>query len=416
MHLREPEAGKYSGVGPGRYTSLDERPDFWFDNRGEDSPTGNTCIAYCNWGSGVPVPDIAHQPSLVFIPYLVTGDRFYNDEMMFWANFCLTASYAHDGALALVKSNEQRGMAWAMRNLADAAAFAPDNDPVKYYMGEKLLNNLNWFDQYALTHQTPLGHFFEENNVPGNESYKCVSYGGGYGQLAWAIDRAIKYGFNAGQEMREGLSKFVLKLFNSEPAFARESAMPLWLRVGPADGSFYSTMSGLYSANRGSTELYAHWVRLALVIGVEQEFSGAQGAYDFNWPIATNPSNGVNMINTSGWAVLPTDLPLPPPVGSRFTMQSASPSIRLEAFPNPFSTGVNIHISSKEERGKVKRKNIEVGIYDISGKLIPFYPSLLLFPYATQVRWHAPNLPNGTYLLRVKNNDKTLTRKITKIK
>ena len=40
--------------------------------------------------------DIAHQPSLAFVPYLITGDRFFADEMAYWANFCLIGSFASD--------------------------------------------------------------------------------------------------------------------------------------------------------------------------------------------------------------------------------------------------------------------------------------------------------------------------------
>ena len=45
-----------------------------------DGP-GRVYVAYARWGDGVPVPDIAHQPSLAFIPYLVTGDHYFMDEM-----------------------------------------------------------------------------------------------------------------------------------------------------------------------------------------------------------------------------------------------------------------------------------------------------------------------------------------------
>lgn len=308
MHLREPEGGRYSGVGAGRYTSIDERPGFWFDNRGKDHPAGPVHTAYALWGKGVPVPDIAHQPSLAFIPYLVTGDRYFMDEMVFWANFCLTASYEHGGGKGWVHHNELRGMAWAMRDIADAAAYAPDGAPVKAYLEEKLANNLAWFDEYARSHKSPLGTVFEKPGVPSHCRYVSISYGGGYGQLAWAIDRAHRLGYVGGTAMRDRLSRFVLKLFTGEPAFPRNAAMRLWLHVGPAGkGNYYKTLSELAAANEGGDSMYAHWVRLALVIALESELPGAQDAYDYNWRVCeTGAGNrGIRIATKGGWAILP---------------------------------------------------------------------------------------------------------------
>ncbi|HOD81981.1 MAG: hypothetical protein BWX88_04804 [Planctomycetes bacterium ADurb.Bin126] len=308
MHLREPDAGRHCGVGAGRYTSLDQRPDFWFDNRGKDHPAGPVSVAYARWGQGVPVPDIAHQPSLAFIPYLVTGDRYFVDEMAFWANFCLLGSYEHEGAQALIHHNELRGIAWATRNLADAAAYMPDGEAMKKYLEEKLRNNLAWFDQYAKSHKSPLDTVFEKPGVPSHEKHTSVSYGGGYGQLAWAIDRANRLGYPGGTMLRDRLSRFVLRLFTSEPAFPRNAATPLWLHVGPAGKEhYYTTLSQLAAANPGGDSMYAHWVRLALVIAVENKFPRAQEAYDYNWKICqTGAGNGGIVIrSTGGWAVLP---------------------------------------------------------------------------------------------------------------
>ena len=36
--------------------------------------------------------DRAHQPSLAYIPYLMTGDLYYLEEMHFWASYDLGAS------------------------------------------------------------------------------------------------------------------------------------------------------------------------------------------------------------------------------------------------------------------------------------------------------------------------------------
>src|SRR6478735_9995444 len=38
------------------------------------------------------VPDAAHEPALDFLPYLITGDRFYLEELEFWAEWNLSGT------------------------------------------------------------------------------------------------------------------------------------------------------------------------------------------------------------------------------------------------------------------------------------------------------------------------------------
>ena len=75
------------------------------------------------------IPDNAHQPSLAYVPYLLTGDRYYADEMAFWADYAMIRTYNGDGvrgSLGILAYNEVRGFGWALRNIADAAAYHPD--------------------------------------------------------------------------------------------------------------------------------------------------------------------------------------------------------------------------------------------------------------------------------------------------
>src|SRR5262249_25372273 len=148
VHLREPEAGNYKGLGAGRLVSIDERPNYWLDQGGRGDPRHKPVgdITARGWL----VPDNAHIPSIAYVPYLVTGDRYYADEMAFWANFSLLRTFqdshynARGGSKGYLHPNETRGIAWCLRNLADAAAYLPDDEPVKPYLAQKVINNLEW--------------------------------------------------------------------------------------------------------------------------------------------------------------------------------------------------------------------------------------------------------------------------------
>src|SRR5262249_14892200 len=170
IHARE--SGAVPGVGSERLISLDQRPTVWFDGRaqggGWDYIKGlplpikeYTGAAPVN-GQSPLVPDNAHQPSLAFVPYLLTGDRYYAEEMAFWANYAMLRTYPGDGvrgATGIVENNEVRGFGWALRNIADAAAYYPDASPVKAYLAQKVSNNLQYLDNYAASVTSPLNPF-----------------------------------------------------------------------------------------------------------------------------------------------------------------------------------------------------------------------------------------------------------------
>ena len=85
VHIREID---------GRLVSIDERPNFWLDGRCEKWPDPNSS---CPRGDAKTVSpwraDIAHQPSIAYVPYLISGDRYYADEMKFWANYVLIGTW-----------------------------------------------------------------------------------------------------------------------------------------------------------------------------------------------------------------------------------------------------------------------------------------------------------------------------------
>lgn len=95
------------------------------------------------------IPDDAHQPSIAFLPYLISGDRFYLEELQFWANYNMVRmnnSYRkyEKGVFAW---GQVRAIAWNMRTLAQTAYITPDADPMKQYFEGKLSNNIAFFNQ-----------------------------------------------------------------------------------------------------------------------------------------------------------------------------------------------------------------------------------------------------------------------------
>ena len=93
-------------------------------------------------------PDTAHQPSFAYLPYLLTGDAYYLEELQFWANWTLVSMNPYYRAFAkgLVQRNQVRAQAWDMRTLGHAAYITPDTHPMKAYFKQILKDNLAFYN------------------------------------------------------------------------------------------------------------------------------------------------------------------------------------------------------------------------------------------------------------------------------
>ncbi len=125
------------------------------EGRSEVMPI-NHCGTTC-WGTRyswheefanqISVADSSHQPSLAYIPYLLTGDHYYLEEQMFWAAFNLIQAnpYRRNLDKGVVGWDQTRGQAWSIRTLGQTAFMMPDDHPMKGYFKEKLDNNRDWY-------------------------------------------------------------------------------------------------------------------------------------------------------------------------------------------------------------------------------------------------------------------------------
>ena len=92
--------------------------------------------------------DTSHQPNLAYLPYLLTGDHYYLEELQFWAMYDVFASnpgYRQDRK-GLLASDQVRGQAWALRTLAEASYITPESHPLKRHFQQILDSNLDWYN------------------------------------------------------------------------------------------------------------------------------------------------------------------------------------------------------------------------------------------------------------------------------
>ena len=315
--------------------TIDKRPGFWLDPRGDvgNKPLGNMAA------TGPLKPEVNHVPSLAFVPYLITGDRFYADETGYWANWVLLWSYQNSGQCGrcsnlgltsysqfkpgcgsegILRSNQVRGMAWGLRNLADAAAYLPDADPLKNYLAAKVANNLKYLDGYADLYASPLGAMFCDKR-PENQSKPPYVYIAPWelDYLTWAIDRANGHGFPGGERFAKKHVGLIYSLFTSTD-YPRAYAAPYLLIVGERTAAgvvYYSDLKKVWSVTFGNGSVkpaqfpgyYGPESRLMLGQAVKQGLRGAQEAFDWVSKIELEqPFNqdGTSDLNRrAGWAI-----------------------------------------------------------------------------------------------------------------
>ena len=392
VHVREADISANSGVGPERLVSLDQRPTLWYDSRakgdGLDYVHGSP-MPIIEYGSTVPgpgqsplIPDNAHQPSLAYVPYLLTGDRYYAEEMAFWANYGMIRTYPADGvrgSQGILAYNETRGYGWSLRNIVDAAAYYPGAE-VRTYLAQKVASNLAWLDNYANA-QSPTANPFRilwiGKRPEGNQYIAMWEQN----YLAYAIDRAFKQGFPGGLAHRDAIARFQLALFSNDPTYPRAQGAPYIVGVGvPPSGtlrytdynsfSFYKDIGQIWTATQGNERPFAGYygpeARLNLMIGVEAGWSGAQAAYDFLFPFigstntfcATFGPDKPDLACRAGWALdfsktsaPPPPPPPPPPAPPTVGSFSASPASIAQGQSSTLSWSVTIATAVSIDQG-----------------------------------------------------------------
>ena len=82
----------------------------------------------------------------------------------------------------------------------------------------------------------------------------------------------------------------------------------------------------------------------------------------------------------------------------------------MSAYPNPFNPVTNITY------GLPEHVNVQIIVYDLSGKQVETLINELQTPGYHSVNWDANNLPSGVYLIRMESGDFIQTEKVMLVK
>jgi hypothetical protein len=218
-HLFDPATGTYLAV--------TNDPTLWVDPRGGSSgTTGLTQMVPDFWsqsdpGSGWAV-DPAHEPDPDYVDYLLTGDRYYLDQLNAEASYDIldeTPSARLDGEGIVADSYTQvREQAWSLREVVEAAYANPDGSAEKTYFSQIMNNNFQYLLQEAASVTAIEGDAFgyilwgQGNGWNGNTAPWQQDY------FATTVVLAAEQGSAPAARLLAWESNFLVGLFNSAAA------------------------------------------------------------------------------------------------------------------------------------------------------------------------------------------------------
>jgi hypothetical protein len=192
-------------------------------------------------------PDDAHQPSIAYLPYVLSGDYFYLEELQFWANWNMilgNPGYRLQ-ATGLVKWAQNRGQAWSMRTLGQAAYITPDAHPLKKYFAAKVANNIDYYTKLYVGSSTVTGIGYLE----GRHEYSPFGIAPWQDDFfTWSMGYLSQLGFDQVKPFLLYKSKFVVGRL-TDPGFCWLHASAYSYQVGDSQMVPYKTLAQIYHAN-----------------------------------------------------------------------------------------------------------------------------------------------------------------------
>ena len=263
-----------TGAADGYVTSTSD-PTLWSDTRGllGDGATGLTqqipTTAQTGW-----TLNSAHEPDTSYVAYLMTGDRYYLDQLNAEASYDVISHNPgyRDLAQGIFANghSEVRDQAWSLREVVEAAAVNPAGSAMGIYFNQIAVNNIQ-----ALTQQ------IETEDKGQLSGYVDGSYGDSGAMAPWEQDflattvaQAAELGIPGAKQLLTLETNFLAGRFlNGANGFSPydgsaynlivsngSQVFTTWAQVGAATTAAGLSNGGVWAAN----EQYTHGAEAAL--------------------------------------------------------------------------------------------------------------------------------------------------------
>lgn len=238
--------------------------------------------------------DSSHQPALAYLPYLVTGDYYYLEELQFWSMWNVFSSnpgYRGD-IKGLLYADQVRGQAWSLRTLSEAAYITPDADPLKVHFNSFLSNNLDWYNATYTTNAAANALGVITNGY-------ALGYANDTGLAPWqddfftaAVGHAAELGFTKAAPLLAWKSKFAVSRMVGAGACWIDGSIYAMIVRDSSTSPIYSTIGQAYTASHtaafnalgcNSAQMAAN---LQLSVGEMTGYSSSAAGYPSNMQAA----------------------------------------------------------------------------------------------------------------------------------
>jgi hypothetical protein len=256
--------------------------------------------------------DSAHEPAFAYLPYLVTGDYYYLEELQFWAmwnQFSSNPEY-RQASKGLLQQEQVRAQGWSLRTLAEAAYITPDNDRLKSHFTQILASNLDWYnDTYT-------------NNASANKlgiiinGYSLV-YNDSKGMAPWqddfftsAVSHVAELGFDKATSLLQWKAKFPVDRMTAPGVCWIDGTIYSMNVRDSATSPLYTTMAEAYNASHTADFVNlacassAMATALNLKVGEMTGYSDATAGYPSNMqPALAAAADSLGTAGKAAWAL-----------------------------------------------------------------------------------------------------------------
>ncbi len=217
--------------------------------------------------------DVSHQPAFTYLPYLLTGDHYYLEELQFWAMYNVFSAPAgyRDNRKGLLKPEQVRGQAWSMRTLGEAAYITPDAHPLKRHFLQVLDNNLDWYNENYTNNPKANALGFIANGY-------AVVYAKKRGLAPWqddfftaAIGHVADLGFDKARALLHWKAHFPVQRMIGDGACWLNGAMYSMMVRDSASAPYYASIGQAFRASmpEGAGELPCESAEMASILKVK---------------------------------------------------------------------------------------------------------------------------------------------------